>query len=294
MLAEAEWRPDLWFTYHLYYKAPDFIGPIVSDALQIPYAVAEASYSARRTGSDWGPWLEQARLGVEQADAIFCFTERDKTGLLQVAEPRQLIDLPPFIDIETIGRTSARRLTDNAGPVRLVTVAMMRPGAKLESYRFLGQALRHLRSTDWHLDVVGDGSARTDVEQAFDGIAGHCITWHGQADGNAIGEMLQNGDIFVWPGFEEAFGMVYLEAQANGLPVIALETAGVPAVVAHGISGLLCKEASPEYYATLIRRLIDDAGLRTSLGQSAVANVRTHHSIGSAARTMGEKLRALR
>src|SRR5579859_5659357 len=33
--------PDLWFTYHLYYKAPDWIGPAVSQALRIPYVTAE-------------------------------------------------------------------------------------------------------------------------------------------------------------------------------------------------------------------------------------------------------------
>ena len=46
-------RPDLWFTYHLYYKAPDWIGPLASRRLGIPYVVAEASvapYSPRSTG----------------------------------------------------------------------------------------------------------------------------------------------------------------------------------------------------------------------------------------------------
>ena len=41
--------PDLWFTYHLYYKAPDWLGPAISTALGIPYVVAEAS-SAPKTG----------------------------------------------------------------------------------------------------------------------------------------------------------------------------------------------------------------------------------------------------
>ena len=36
-------RPGLWFTYHLYYKAPDWLGPVVSGALGIPYVIAEAS-----------------------------------------------------------------------------------------------------------------------------------------------------------------------------------------------------------------------------------------------------------
>ena len=35
-----EQRPCLWFTYHVYYKAPDWIGPRVADALDIPYVIA--------------------------------------------------------------------------------------------------------------------------------------------------------------------------------------------------------------------------------------------------------------
>jgi hypothetical protein len=48
-----ESRPDLWFTYHVYYKAPDWLGPHVSRALGIPYVIAEASHAPKRAG---GPW----------------------------------------------------------------------------------------------------------------------------------------------------------------------------------------------------------------------------------------------
>ena len=48
--APAALRPDLWFTYHVYYKAPDWLGPAVSAALGIPYVIAEASYAEKRAG----------------------------------------------------------------------------------------------------------------------------------------------------------------------------------------------------------------------------------------------------
>src|SRR5579885_1137649 len=43
-------RPELWFTYHCYYKAPDWLGPAASGLLGIPYVVAEASHAAKRAG----------------------------------------------------------------------------------------------------------------------------------------------------------------------------------------------------------------------------------------------------
>ncbi|MDQ4134573.1 MAG: glycosyltransferase family 1 protein, partial [Pseudomonadota bacterium] len=44
----SEERPRLWFTYHVYYKAPDWIGPRVADALGVPYAIAEGSRAGKR------------------------------------------------------------------------------------------------------------------------------------------------------------------------------------------------------------------------------------------------------
>jgi len=41
-------RPDLWFTYHLYHKAPDWVGPVVTKKLGVPYVVAEASYAPKQ------------------------------------------------------------------------------------------------------------------------------------------------------------------------------------------------------------------------------------------------------
>ena len=41
-------HPDLWFTYHSYYKAPDVLGPIVAQRLHIPYVIFQGIYSTKR------------------------------------------------------------------------------------------------------------------------------------------------------------------------------------------------------------------------------------------------------
>ena len=56
---------------------------------------------------------------------------------------------------------------DRGARLRLITVAMMRPGAKLASYRLLAAALARISLHDWELVVVGDGAARAEVEAAF-------------------------------------------------------------------------------------------------------------------------------
>src|SRR6185503_1801420 len=46
-------RPDLWFSYHVYYKSPDWIGPHVAKTLGVPYLIAEGSHAPKR---EKGPW----------------------------------------------------------------------------------------------------------------------------------------------------------------------------------------------------------------------------------------------
>ncbi|MGI9373822.1 MAG: glycosyltransferase family 4 protein, partial [Hyphomicrobiales bacterium] len=46
-------RPEIWFSYHPYYKSPDWLGPILSEELGIPYVTAESSYAGKRDKGEW-------------------------------------------------------------------------------------------------------------------------------------------------------------------------------------------------------------------------------------------------
>ncbi len=56
-------RPSLWFTYHLYHKAPDWLGPAVAGALAIPYVVAEASHAPKQDVGSLGERAPPPRRG---------------------------------------------------------------------------------------------------------------------------------------------------------------------------------------------------------------------------------------
>src|SRR6202035_1033312 len=147
----ARWRaqpdaaPGLWFTYHLYYKAPDGIGPAVSAALGIPYVVAEASFAAKRAGGPWDKGHRAVGAALPQADRVIGLNRADREGVLPLlVHPDRWLAFPPFIDAQNY----RSRRHKPGSPVRLVTVAMMRPGDKLASYRVLGAALRQLLDLD--------------------------------------------------------------------------------------------------------------------------------------------------
>jgi glycosyltransferase involved in cell wall biosynthesis len=280
----AEWRgvevPDLFFCYHTYYKAPDYLGPPLAKAFGIPYVTAEASYTRSR---DAGPWAEAqdiVRRGLEQSALSLCFTERDREGLAGIVGEDRLAMLPPFIDTSPFA-SAARGWTQP----RLVTVAMMRPGDKLDSYRMLAAALALCIDLPWALAIVGDGPFADEVRSLFAAFEPERISWLGERKPEEMPRILAGGDIYVWPGFGEAFGLAYLEAQAAGLPVVAMAIAGVPEVVRHGTTGLLAPPDAAAY-AAAIRRLLTDAGLRRSMGADARRFVLEERSLERAATTL--------
>lgn len=286
-------RPDVWFTYHPYYKAPDWIGTAVADTLGIPYVTAEASYASRRAAGPWQAWTAAAVASIRRAAVNICLTERDRAGLDSLVPPVTLAMLPPFIDTAPYRRATPRLPRQPAGaPVRLVTVAMMRPGEKFQSYELLAAALTRLHPSGWHLDIIGDGPERAAVVPLFQDFPAGSVTFHGLLDERAVAARLAAGDIYVWPGVGEGFGLAYLEAQACGLPVVAMSTAGVGSVVEAGRSGHLVPFADDVAFAAAVQDLIDDVEGRRQLGSSARCFVLKERSLQAAASSLREILRS--
>jgi glycosyltransferase involved in cell wall biosynthesis len=288
----ASWRetasvPDLWFTYHSYYKAPDLLGPAIAGRLGVPYVVAEASDSRRRAMGEWTGAVAHARASFATADLHLCFTAQDRNGIAPWARPgARLFNLPPFI--ATLPPVSSK--PPHAGPPRLITVAMMRGGVKHESYLALARTLQRLLDRPWTLTVIGDGPLRGEVEAAFAGLPADRITWRGALPHDAVAAELASHDIFVWPGLGEAYGLVYLEAQAAGLPVVAFDSGGVPETVKAGETALLAPEGDDEKLAGALARLLDDPGLRLGLGEAAVGFIAAERSMSSARIILGTAL----
>lgn len=286
-LAEVK-RPGLWFTYHVYYKAPDWIGPRVSTALNIPYVIAEGSRASKRAQGPWALSHAGAEAALDQADAIFVMTANDAPAL-EAAKPlhQALISLPPFMDTEEWPQASD---THPSGEARLLTVAMMRAGDKLASYRILAEALTQIIDMPWSLGIVGDGEARGEVERLFTAF-GNRVHWHGQIeDKAALARLYSQADLFAWPAVNEAYGMVLLEAQFFGCPVIAGRFGGVASVVKHDETGVLTDPGDTADFAHAIRGILMDPQRRHGLGRNASRFIREERNLDGAARRLRDAL----
>ncbi|RWH36008.1 MAG: glycosyltransferase family 4 protein [Mesorhizobium sp.] len=284
-LWQRDGKPDLWFSYHLYYKAPDLIGPELASAFAIPYVTAEASYSKRRNVGFWADMQALVARAVEQAALNICFTQRDRRGLTDALPDAVFGMLSPFIDTSVF-----RELPARGCPTRLVTVAMMRPGDKVDSYRMLAQALAPIGHLPWTMSVVGDGPARDEVKGQFAGLPADRIEWLGAIEPAAVPDVLYSGGIYVWPGCGEAYGVAYLEAQAAGLPVVAQDIAGVPEVVRDGQTGFLTPPGDVAAFTSAIERLLVRGDERTAMAGNARRFILEERSLGTAAARLSELL----
>ncbi|MGD9615572.1 MAG: glycosyltransferase family 4 protein [Alphaproteobacteria bacterium] len=284
--------PDLWFTYHLYYKAPDWLGPTISTALGIPYVVAEASSAPKRAGGPWHIGQRAVEQALRRADAVLGLNPADRDCVAKLLrDPERWVAFPPFLDASQY--TAPPRSRPPSSPPRLIAVAMMRRGDKLASHRLLAASLRILSDLDWSLDLVGDGEARDEVAAVLTPL-GCRVRWRGALDESAVAAALADSDLFVWPAINEAFGMALLEAQAAGLPVVAGASGGVSGIVADGKTGLLVPPGDPAAFAAALRRLLLDPERRAAVGAAARERVRREHDLPAAASRLRAILAGLR
>jgi glycosyltransferase involved in cell wall biosynthesis len=293
-------RPRVWMTYHLYYKAPDWLGPAVSAGLGIPYIAVEASLASKRATGPWARGHDAAVSALAHAAAVIALNPADIECL---PHPARVHSVAPFLDPAPYRAAAVRRDTARAAlaaqfaiPAEapwLLTVAMMRPGDKLTSYRQLATALLRVTNHDWRLLIAGDGPARPAVADAFAWAAPGRVHWLGAWPSDRLPALYAASDILVWPAHNEAYGMALLEAQAAGLPVLAGAGGGVASIVRDGHTGVLTPPGDGAAFAAALEALLAAPARRRAMAAAALAMVAGAHDLDQAARRLDAILAAV-
>lgn len=132
-------------------------------------------------------------------------------------------------------------------PPRVLTVARL---VERKNWPRAGQAMYLAGGGDWEWRIVGDGPLRGRLERDFDEIA----TVRGYVDD--LQAELEWADLFFLPSKHEAFGMVFLEALASGLPVVTSACGGQTDIVANQV-GATAPPDDPEALADALQRVVD-------------------------------------
>ncbi len=285
--------PDLWFCYHPYDKSPDWLGLEISRQLGIAIINAEPCKTGQGPNGEWLPWRAAAQESIRLAAMNIVMTGGDRAYVSSFVAPQHLTMMPPFIDASLLEKSPLASDPWPAGGVRLATVGMMRPGAKLESYTVLAVALSQITDLDWSLAIAGGGPGMATVAELFAGLPAGRITFLGELPQDEAIWLLGEADVLAWPGCREAYGMVYLEAASQGTPAVALRNMGVPSVVIDGRTGLLAEPEADNGYASALWTLITDAGLRQKLSAGAREFALGERSLKAAAATLARIIATL-
>jgi len=227
----------------------------------------------------WRPLRSTVRAALRTADLVIApsrFT-RDALADMHRLSPARLAILPHALPPELPLAAGDGASIDRAP--RVLTVARLVREHAYKGIDTLLAAWARVRDEvpEAELVVVGDGSDRPRLQQeaARLGLDGS-VRFMGQLNDQGLAEAYRRAQVFAMPARTrvgrdaegEGFGLVFLEAAAAGLPVVAGNGGAIPEVVRDGETGYLVDPRAPEQVAEAIVRLLSDPGLARRMGDA--------------------------
>jgi len=292
--AEAQREPGYYDVIHSHYWLSGQIGWLAKERWGIPlvhsaHTLAKVKNASLADGDEPEPWARV--IGEEQvvaaADRLLASTDDEARQLVELygADPALVATVAPGVDLERFrpGEASAARTRLGIPPDALVLLFVGRiqplkaPDVLLRAAATLLERDPGLRSR--LLVVIAGGPSGNGLAEpqhlhklaASLGIA-DLVRFEPPATQTRLADLYRSATAVVVPSHSESFGLVALEAQACGTPVVAASVGGLRTAVADGVSGLLIDGHDPADYAAAFSRLIGSSALRRRLERGAVAH----------------------
>jgi D-inositol-3-phosphate glycosyltransferase len=216
---------------------------------------------------------------AQQANLLIASTADEAQELIDGygADPDRVDVVPPGVDLgmfQPMDRTVARReIGYGSGRLLLFVGRLERLKGAEVAIRALG-LLRDRRHDDVRLLILGEDSQEGDESEKdrLKGIATEVgvrdrVDFVGSVAHHELPYFYAAADVCVMPSYSESFGLVALEAQACGCPVVASGVSGLRSVVRDEVSGYLIDEHDPAAYAERIGRLLENSELAQQMGR---------------------------
>jgi D-inositol-3-phosphate glycosyltransferase len=223
---------------------------------------------------------------VAAADALVANTDAEAASLVSLYEacPDNVSVVSPGVNLKVFtpgaGRAASRKglgLDPDAHIITFVGRIQPHKGPEvlIRSIAELVSHSPHLR-TKLITNIIGgaSGANQSEVERLKE-----LTTWLGIDDVVSFAPPVPREDLPQWyraadlvcvPSYSESFGLVALEAQACGTPVVATAVGGLRTAVADGISGVLVDGHDPRAWSSVLARLIQEPQRRVLLSMGAI------------------------
>jgi D-inositol-3-phosphate glycosyltransferase len=221
---------------------------------------------------------------VAEADRLIASTQDEARQLIDLygANPRLVDTVTPGVDLEQFSPSSAAAARARLGlppdAQVLLYVGRIQP-LKAPDVLIRAAALlraRHAPAAERLRVVVvgapsGSGLAEPKWLESLTAELGlgNCVQFVPPVGRAALPDYYRAADLTVVPSYNESFGLVALESQSCGTPVVAASVGGLPTAVADGISGLLVDGHDPRVWADVIGELLDSPERLAQLARRA-------------------------
>ena len=287
--AEARHEPGWYDVIHSHYWLSGQVGWLARDRWGVPLVhaahtlgrVKNAALAEDDTPEPFSRIAGEQQV-VAEADRLVASTEGEARDLIRWygADPSRISVIPPGVDLVTFAPAPGAREQLGIAPDDLVVtfVGRIQP---LKAPDLVLRAAALLRDTDPDLGrrlrvlvlgaPSGSGLAHPDwlPELASQlGLADR-VSFAPPVDRATLADYYRASDLTIVPSFNESFGLVALESEACGTPVVAARVGGLPTSVADGVSGVLVDGHDPDHWAHVIGDLLRDSARRRQLGRAA-------------------------
>jgi D-inositol-3-phosphate glycosyltransferase len=315
MRAEASQLPGHYDALHSHYWLSGQVGALARDRWGVPlvhsmHTMAKVKNAALAEGDTPEP---AARLigeeqVVEAADMLIANTDDEARQLIDLydAEPARVDVVHPGVDLGlfTPGpRAEARRRLGLPEDAHVLLFAgriqpLKAPDVLLKAVAVLLHEDPSLRSRLVVPVVGGPSGSGLDHPEALADLAddlgiADVVRFVPPVEQSELAEWCRAATLVAVPSYNESFGLVAVEAQATGTPVVAAAVGGLTTVVREGRSGLLVDTHDPRDWAATLRRVISDETFREQLSCGALAQARQFSWERTADRTLEVYRRAV-
>ncbi len=251
--------------------------------LNLPFVVTFHGYDVgfikKPYPRSYGYYVANRKYLFERADKVIAVSHFLKNRLLELECPAEKIAVHYIgIDLEAFSPAEAERELSILSVGRLIE----RKGAP----DLLGaMPAVQARFPDVRLLIVGSG----DMEEALKARAQELnvnAEFLGVQSPESVAGLMNRASLFCLPSRDEAFGLVYAEAQAMELPVVAYANSGVNEAVVNGVTGLLSETGDLAALSDNIIKLLENPDLRARMGRAGRAHVEKNFDIRAQTRQL--------
>ena len=289
MRAEARSEPGHYDLVHSHYWLSGQVGYLAKDRWGVPlvhsaHTLAKVKNAAM--ADDDEPEPRGRLIGEEQviaeADRLIANTSTEARELVDLygADPDRIDVVPPGVDTDVFspGDQAAARAASGIDRDDAVVVFAGRI-QPLKGPEVLVRAVRDLVRADptrrWRIVVVGgeSGTGRRSGHRLDELVArlgvGEWVDFRPPVPAAELAQLYRAADVVAVPSYNESFGLVALEAQAAGTPVVAAAVGGLTVAVADGDSGVLVEGHDPQVWARSLAGVVLDPARRARMAAAA-------------------------